>query len=63
MLCIEEGNYKLNFRLPINTEIYDFESRFVKINNTEIIALIRDVSESKSYEKKLQTSNRLKQLT
>lgn len=51
--CIVKGECIIEYQLPFNKELKDFEGRFEKINDNEVIALIRDMSERKSYEKEL----------
>ncbi len=51
--CTDKGEYVIEYQLPVEKEVKDFEGRFEKINENEVITLIRDMSERKSYEKDL----------
>ncbi len=50
---ILKGKYVLEYEMPVDNILKYFEARFVKLKNNEVISIIRDVSESKEYEKKL----------
>jgi len=51
--CILNGEGSIEYRLKVKNKLRDFEGRFEKINDNEVIMLIRDMSERKSYEKEL----------
>jgi PAS domain S-box-containing protein len=51
--CLLKGSYKFDYELPVNNEVNDYEARMTKMNDNEIIAIIRNVSERKRYERQL----------
>jgi PAS domain S-box-containing protein len=51
--CIANGDDIIEYQLKVKNKIKDFEGRFAKINDNEVIVLIRDMSERLSYEKEL----------
>ena len=51
--CIVNGEGIIEYQLKMKNKIKDFEGRFAKINDNEVIVLIRDMSERLSYEKEL----------
>ena len=51
--CISNGQFSTEYKLNLADKENDYEARFIKINNNEVIAIVRDVSQSKEYEKQL----------
>ncbi len=51
--CIVNGEGIIEYQMKVKKKIKDFEGRFAKINDNEVIVLIRDMSERLSYEKEL----------
>jgi PAS domain S-box-containing protein len=51
--CIVKGEGIIEYQMKVKNKIRDFEGRFAKINDNEVIVLIRDMSERLSYEKEL----------
>lgn len=51
--CLKNGSYLFEYKHETNGIEHDFETRMSKMNDNEIIAIIRNVSESKEYERKL----------
>jgi PAS domain S-box-containing protein len=48
--------YQFEYQMPINNDLQDlqdFEARFVKVNDNEVIVLVRNISQRKQYEKAL----------
>lgn len=52
-ICLLNGSYKFDYVMPVNKEINDYEARMAKMNDNEIIAIVRNVSERKRYERQL----------
>jgi len=44
---------QFEYQMPINNELQDFEARFVKVNDNEVIVLVRNISQRKQSEKAL----------
>ncbi|HEX2937156.1 MAG TPA: PAS domain S-box protein [Bacteroidales bacterium] len=51
--CLETGSTKIEYELPIGNTLNSFEARMAKMNETEVIALVRNVSERMEYERQL----------
>ncbi|MCF8380738.1 MAG: PAS domain S-box protein [Bacteroidales bacterium] len=51
--CLESESYMLEFQLEVDARKRDYEANFSKMNRQEVIAIVRDVSERKEYERKL----------
>jgi len=52
-ICLKKGSYNIEYSLPVNNKIEDYEARLSKMNDNEVIAIIRKVTERKEYERKL----------
>ncbi|NOU59979.1 ATP-binding protein [Marinifilum caeruleilacunae] len=52
--CIVKGNFEFNFSSFHHDTMQYFEARFVKLNSTEVLVIVRNVSEIKENEKQLQ---------
>ncbi|WP_026472911.1 PAS domain S-box protein [Alkaliflexus imshenetskii] len=52
--CLITGNFKFNYSYPIGGKTDYFEARMSRMNATEVIAIVRNVSESIRYEQKLE---------
>lgn len=52
-VCLKDGSCKFDYVLPVNNEFNDYEARMSKMNDTEVIAIVRNVSERKQYERQL----------
>jgi PAS domain S-box-containing protein len=52
-ICIDYGNYLFDFHIENNHELTFFETRLAKINEQEVILLVRDVTQDKEHEEKL----------
>ncbi len=50
------GEYKYEYQMPVKDVIIDFEARFASISESEVLVLVRNVSEQKKYEKELKIS-------
>jgi PAS domain S-box-containing protein len=53
IICLREGNHRFDYQLISGVKTLDYEASMSKMNNTEVIAIVRDVSERKEYERKL----------
>ncbi|WP_421919802.1 ATP-binding protein [Marinifilum sp.] len=51
--CIVKGNFEFNFSSFHRDKMQYFEARFVKLNTTEVLVIVRNVSELKEKEKQL----------
>lgn len=51
--CLNEGSCRFDYILPVNGEFNDYEARMARMNENEVIAIVRNVSERKKYERKL----------
>jgi PAS domain S-box-containing protein len=51
--CLNKGECVIEYQMRIKNKLKDFEGRFEKINDNEVVALIRDMSQRMSYEKEL----------
>lgn len=51
--CIKKGSYIIEYSLPFNGRDEEFEARMSKMNDHEVIAIVRNVTERKLYERKL----------
>jgi PAS domain S-box-containing protein len=51
--CIKLDQHQFEFQLNLNHKIAYFESRLSKINNNEVIMLVRDITQDKENESKL----------
>lgn len=51
--CLESGSFRFDYDLPVNGILCDYEARMSKMNDNEVIALVRNVSERKNYERQL----------
>lgn len=51
--CLNEGSYRFDYILPVNGELNDYEARMARMNDNEVIAIVRNVSERKNYERQL----------
>ncbi|NJM17079.1 MAG: hypothetical protein HC896_18365 [Bacteroidales bacterium] len=54
--CLADEYYQFGFDLPLENVHAYYETRVSKINNYEVIVLIRDVTQSKQYEEKLRVA-------
>jgi PAS domain S-box-containing protein len=52
-IAIDKGNHRFDYQLTNSGKTFDLEASMSKMNETEIIAIVRDVSERKEYERKL----------
>lgn len=52
--CLNRGAYRFEFSYLKWEDLKNFEARFVKLNEDEVLAIIQDVSEIKEKEKQLQ---------
>lgn len=52
--CISTGTFSTEYKLDLADKENDYEARFIKMNNNEVMAIVRDVSQRKEYEKQLQ---------
>jgi PAS domain S-box-containing protein len=53
--CLKEGAVKFEYSMQVKDTIQEFEARMTKMNDTEVITIIRNVTERKDYERKLTT--------
>lgn len=51
--CLKNGSFRLDYILPVNGELNDYEARMARMNDNEVIAIVRNVSERKKYEREL----------
>lgn len=52
---IDSGNTQfLEYKLPQSNQIHDFEARFAKVNDYEVLAIVRDITEKKQMEQQLE---------
>ncbi len=51
--CIANGQFSTEYKLNVADRENDYEARFVKMNDNEVMCIIRDVSERKEHEKQL----------
>lgn len=51
--CLEKGSCKIEYELPVNGVLNYYEARIAKMNETEVIAIVRNVSERMKYEHQL----------
>ncbi|MBL7968148.1 MAG: PAS domain S-box protein [Prolixibacteraceae bacterium] len=52
--CLIDGKFKFDFNYLTREEIEYFEARFIKLKEDEVLAIIRNVTESKEQERQLQ---------
>lgn len=52
--CIKHNEFNFEYDLLIENKQQYYEARFVKINDNEAIALVRNISEQKQYEQELE---------
>ena len=55
--CLDYGTFIFEFDLPIDTQHLYFECRMVKVNNYEVILLMRDITNIRNFEIKLKIAN------
>lgn len=53
--CLKKGNCRFDFQVTREDKTQDYEASMSKMNSSEVIAIVRDVSERKEYERKLNT--------
>lgn len=51
--CLEQGSYLFEYTMDVNKKPVAFEARMSKMNDNEVIAIVRNVSERKEYERKI----------
>ncbi|MCG8700861.1 MAG: ATP-binding protein [Bacteroidales bacterium] len=51
--CMKKGDATLEYSIPINNVESYFEARFERVNDRELICLVRNISEQKKYETEL----------
>ncbi|MDY0286495.1 MAG: response regulator [Bacteroidia bacterium] len=51
--CIANGRFSSEYKLNVADRENDYEARFIKMNEKEVMCIIRDVSERKEHEKQL----------
>ncbi|HEX3007372.1 MAG TPA: ATP-binding protein, partial [Bacteroidales bacterium] len=51
--CLNKGSYKFDYVLSLRGDLNDYEARMSKMSNNEVIAIVRNVSERKNYERQL----------
>lgn len=51
--CIADGRFSTEYKLNVDDRENDYEARFIKMNENEVMCIIRDVSERKEHEKQL----------
>ena len=57
--CIYKTEKTIDLQYEIEGVVNDFEARFEKINDQEVIAILRNVSEQKAYEKNLKEAKEI----
>jgi PAS domain S-box-containing protein len=50
---LQHGTFGFEYKLPLEGIMHDYEARLVKINENEVVSLVRNVSERRRYEKEL----------
>jgi len=51
--CIRLGSFQFEYSMEVNGHLTDFEARMSPMNNAEVIAVVRNVSERKEYERQI----------
>ncbi|MBM3435425.1 MAG: PAS domain S-box protein, partial [Bacteroidetes bacterium] len=51
--CLGNGNNRFDYQLSSGDKTRDYEASMSKMNDSEVIAIVRDVSERKEYERRL----------
>lgn len=51
--CLGEGQCRFSYQIKLNGKYRDYEANMSKMNNREVISIVRDVTEQKDYEREL----------
>lgn len=51
--CLQDGNYNFEYAMPIHDRLTYFEARMSKMNENEVISIVRNVTERKENERQL----------
>ncbi len=52
-LCLSSGSYRFDYEMKVRDVQNDYEARMARMNENEVIAIVRNVSERKNYERQL----------